>query len=139
MTLWRLYYHIVWTTKNRYPYITPDLEAKLSPYIINKTQSLNLIIHALGGIEDHVHLVISIPPQLAIASVVKNIKGSSSHHLNQTFNHQPKFAWEEGYGVFSLGSKQYILALEILENLELGLENFRTIVAYFSPVTKVSV
>ena len=116
MTLWRLYYHIVWTTKDRYPYITTDLEKELYLYIINKTQSMNSIIHALGGIEDHIHLVISIPPHKAIAEVVKNIKGSSSHHLNQTFNHKPKFAWQEGYGVFSLGSKQLETAINYVEN-----------------------
>jgi putative transposase len=107
MAFWRLYYHLVWATKGRAPMITPEKEAKLYPYIIGKADTLNCIIHACDGIEDHIHLVISIPPHLSISELVKLLKGSSSHHLNQIFSNNPdKFGWQEGYGVFSLGQKQ---------------------------------
>jgi putative transposase len=107
MSLWQIYYHLVWTTKNRQPLITPHRETQLYHYIIGKADALNCQIHAIDGIEDHIHLVVTIPPTLAVAEFVKKIKGSSSHHLNHSTNSSSdKFAWQEGYGVFSLGYRQ---------------------------------
>ena len=117
MALWRLYYHLVWATKQRQPLISPDREAKLYPYIIGKADALGCIVHAIGGIEDHIHLVVSIPPTFSIADFVKNIKGSSSHYLNQFLSaNSNKFCWQEGYGVFSLGSKQLEQAVDYVKN-----------------------
>ena len=107
MSLWQIYYHLVWTTKNRQPLITSNKEAQLYDYILGKADALNCKVHAIDGIEDHIHLVVTIPPNLAISEFVKRIKGSSSHHLNHSPNTlSEKFAWQEGYGVFSLGYKQ---------------------------------
>ena len=116
MALWRLYYHLVWTTKNRYPYLTLDKQKRIYPYIINKAIALDSIIHSIGGIEDHVHLITSIPPKLSIADFVKNIKGSSAHFYNKIFADEAKFSWQEGYGVFSLGGKQLETAVNYVNN-----------------------
>ena len=102
MPLWRLYYHLVWATKERQPLINPEKETTLYHYIISKADSLGCIVHAIGGVEDHIHLLVSIPPTLAIADFVRNLKGSSSHYLNQLTVSANKFGWQEGYGVFSL-------------------------------------
>ena len=106
MAFWRLYYHSVWATKERQPLITPEIEAELHGYMIGKADALECITHALGGIENHVHLVASIPPKLSVAEFVQKIKGSSAFHLN---HHKPNFStelnWQRGYGVFSLGEK----------------------------------
>ncbi len=117
MALWRLYYHLVWATKKRQPLITHNRELELYNYIIGKSDTLNCIVHTIGGIEDHIHLVVSIPPTLAISEFVKKIKGSSSYHLNHSPNlESDKFAWQEGYGVFSLGSKQLEQAIAYVQN-----------------------
>ena len=101
MALWRLYYHLVWATKERQPLINPEREAELYAYIIGKLDALSCIVHAIGGVEDHIHLVVSIPPTLSIADFVKNIKGSSAYHMNQALSASSnKFGWQEGYGVF---------------------------------------
>jgi len=117
MALWRLYYHLIWATKERQPLIDLDREVELYRYIIAKADSLGCIIHAIGGVEDHIHLVVSIPPTLSIADFVKNIKGSSAHHLNQALSASSnKFGWQEGYGVFSLGGKQLEQAVDYVMN-----------------------
>lgn len=117
MALWRLYYHLVWATKERQPFINQERETKLYHYIIGKSDQIRCIVHAIGGIEDHIHLVISIPPTLSIADCVKRIKGSSAHYLNNLqSNSLDKFAWQEGYGVFSLGSKQLEQAITYVQN-----------------------
>lgn len=117
MALWRTYYHLVWATKERQPLIKLDREAELYRYIVAKADDIGCIIHAIGGVEDHIHVVVSIPPTLAIADFVKRIKGSSAHHLNQFLSASGhKFGWQEGYGVFSMGSKQLEQAIEYVKN-----------------------
>ncbi len=117
MSLWRLYYHIVWATKQRQNFIKQELELELYNYIIGKSTALNCIVHGIGGTQNHIHLVVSIPPTLAISEFVKKIKGSSSRYLNQDLNpNSIKFSWQEGYGVFSLGSKQLNQALAYVKN-----------------------
>lgn len=115
MTYWRTYYHLVWATHNRQPFVTPTIEPELYRYIESKIRSLDCAFHAIGGIEDHIHLIVSIPPNLSIADFVKRIKGSSSRHLNKTFLQQT-FAWQNEYGVFSLGGKQLETAIVYVQN-----------------------
>jgi putative transposase len=125
MTLWKTYYHIVWSTVNRSSLITADIETDLYKYIKHKCHSLDCPFHAIGGISDHIHLAISIPPSIAISEVVRQIKGSSSHFVNQTLldrqtsnidNRESSFAWQREYGVFSLGEKQLDIAVAYVLN-----------------------
>jgi putative transposase len=117
MALWRLYYHLVWATKNREALISLDQESNLYNYIIGKSDTLGCITHAIGGTANHIHLVTSIPPSLSISDFVKTIKGSSSHHLNQSISFPlEKFQWQEGYGVFSLGGKQLEHAINYVKH-----------------------
>lgn len=112
MSFWRLYYHIVWTTKNRLPLITSELEPDFYRYLSAKINEIGCIPHALGGMEDHIHFVVSIPPRMSISEFVKKVKGSSSRFANQ----RGTFAWQRSFGVFSLGAKQLPMALEYVEN-----------------------
>ncbi len=107
MAFWRTYYHLIWATESRQPLITPERETELYGYIIGKADAIGCIIHAIGGTEDHIHVVASIPPKISIADFVKQIKGSSAYHLNHTpSNSGIGFSWQHGYGVLTLGSKQ---------------------------------
>ena len=113
MALWRLYYHIVWATKEREQSITAELERPLYGYILGKATALECVVHAIGGMGDHVHLVLSAPPKLSIAELVQNLKGSSAHYANSRPSAPDmRFAWQRGYGVFSLGSRQLDAAVE---------------------------
>lgn len=105
MPFWRTFYHLVWTTKNREPWITPNLEPRLYTYIVRKAAELDVHVYAINGWTDHLHLVVAIPPHVAVADLVKLVKGASSHDLN----HQGlgfRFAWQRGYGVLTLGQRQ---------------------------------
>ncbi len=111
MSLWRLYYHIVWATKSRQALILPEQECNLYDYIIGKSDSLGCIVHAINGITDHVHLIVSIPPRLAIYDYVRQIKGGSSPYMNQQLSLSNKFAWQKGYGIFSISFKNLAIAI----------------------------
>lgn len=117
MALWRLYYHLVWATKERRPLLIPEIEETVYGYIIGKSDALGAIVHAIGGVEDHMHVVVSIPPKLAIADYVKSVKGSSAHHVNHgPFRNRVTLRWQGGYGVFSMGSKQVTDAIGYVRN-----------------------
>jgi len=106
MAFWRLYYHLVWATKNREHLIQPEIEDWLYAYIVRKAAELGVYIYAINGWYDHIHLVVSIPPKHAVAYVVKRLKGASSHEVNQTDRIDYQFGWQRGYGALSLGERQ---------------------------------
>ena len=104
MPYWELYYHIVWGTKNRLELIDPAWEQDLYGYIRGKATALECFPHAIGGIADHIHIAISIPPKLAVATLIGQLKGASSHHVNKTYTNG-SFLWQTEYGVFSFSEK----------------------------------
>ena len=81
MAYWRLYYHIIWTTKERKSLISTSIEEKLHHYIINKSQEFNCTVHIVNSMPDHIHLIVSIPPKIAISEYVRKIKASSSNYI----------------------------------------------------------
>ncbi len=105
MPFWRTYYHLVWTTRNREPLITPQVEAGLYAYMLRKAGELGVFVYAVNGCSDHVHMIVAIPPHVCVAELVKLVKGASSHELNQR-RPDLHFAWQRGYGVVTLGQRQ---------------------------------
>jgi len=99
-------FHCVWSTKNREKTITADLEGRLWPYLGGIARENDMKALAIGGVEDHVHLLHSLPSSLAIAKAVQLLKGGSSKLVHDTFPEYHSFAWQEGYGAFSIGISQ---------------------------------
>ncbi len=106
MPYWRLFYHITWATKHRNLLITPQFAANLHNVIANRASQLGAFVHAVGGIEDHIHLAVSVPPRLALSEFIQQLKGSSSHFANHELGLQDPFAWQAEYGVVSFDGKQ---------------------------------
>lgn len=102
MSYWKLFYHFVWTTKCRMPWITAEVARQLYPVIVAKAVALGGLVHAVGGTEDHVHLVVSVPPKVALARFIGEVKGSSSHFANHELRLDGHVSWQEEYGVVSL-------------------------------------
>lgn len=82
MTYWRLHYHLIWSTYNREPVLMPEHEKMFYGVLYTKAKELGLIIHAAGNVEDHAHVVASIPPKIAVADCVRHIKGASAFAIN---------------------------------------------------------
>ncbi len=91
MPYWRTFYHIVWATKQRAPLITPEVEALIFPSIVHKACEVGTIVYALNGVADHVHLAVAIPPRIAVAPFVGDLKGRSSFIVGQRLD--MAFAW----------------------------------------------
>ncbi len=115
MSFWRVYYHLVWATKNREPLITPEVETRLFGYIIRKAAEVETRVYAINSWNDHLHLIASIPPKVAVAEAVKTIKGASAHDLNYAGGFDGSFAWQRGYGVLSVGERQKHIAIAYVE------------------------
>jgi putative transposase len=93
-------FHITWHTKNNFPFINPQLERDLYAFIKNRIVTMpNVHFHAVGGIQDHMHLGISLQPPFGIDRWVGEMKGASSHEFGK------QLQWQNGYGIVSFGTK----------------------------------
>src|SRR5438874_208821 len=96
----RLFYHFIWATKRRLPLIDATNHTIIYDTIVKKVEKVNGIVHALNGMEDHLHLVATIPPTLAISKFIGQIKGSSSFAASKLTGNE--FEWQAEYGVLTV-------------------------------------
>lgn len=101
MPFWKLYYHIVWSTKGRQPMITSDIEDQVHQAMRRKAKALGGEVFEVNGTEDHVHMGASIPPSVSISRFVGEVKGATTHHINHLPDGDRGFEWQRGYGVVS--------------------------------------
>ncbi len=97
-----IYIHYVFSTKGRLPLISPEIQERLWTYMGGTAREKQMKALAIGGTEDHAHILISLPATISVAEAVKLIKGNSSKWVNETFRLSDKFTWQEGYGAFSV-------------------------------------
>ncbi len=102
----KLLYHIIFSTKRREPLVTPDLQASLYSYIGGILHARKGLLEEIGGMPDHVHLVIRIRPDVSVAEIVRLVKANSSKWVNERPTARGRFAWQEGYAAFSVSSSQ---------------------------------
>ncbi len=91
----------VWATKLREPWIDPSVAARLHGMIASRCQHVNCVAIAVGGVEDHVHVLVGLHPTVAVADVARDLKATSSTFMRRECN-RPEFEWQEGYGAFTL-------------------------------------
>lgn len=94
--------HCVWSTKNREPWLIPDLRERLWPYLGGIAKQNQMKALAIGGAADHVHILLCLPATLSVAKAVQLLKGNSSKWIRETFPKMHFFAWQKGYGAFSV-------------------------------------
>jgi putative transposase len=105
MPYWQLFYHVVWATKNRELLLTPVTEPIIHDFLRAKAIGLGATVFALDGTEDHVHVVAAIPPGIAVAKFIGQIKAVASTRHNKMHPDTP-FFWQGEYGVFSFDGKR---------------------------------
>ena len=107
--------HCTFSTKERLPLIKPDLESRLWPYIGGIARENRMKALAIGGTTDHIHALLSLRATMSFAKAVQLIKGGSSKWIHDTFS-KYKFAWQEGYGAFSVSASQAARAIAYINN-----------------------
>jgi REP element-mobilizing transposase RayT len=107
MPFCQLFYHLVWSTKDRQPLLTTQVEPAIHSYLRQKAMGLEATVFALNGTDDHVHMVVSIPPKIAVANFVGQVKAVASTRYNKTeAGRQSPFFWQEEYAAFSFDRKR---------------------------------
>ena len=105
-TFTSLHCHIIFSTKNREPWLRQDIEERVWSYLGGIARENGMKAVMIGGIENHVHLLVGIPPTLAVSKAVQLIKGGSSVWIKESFPGLRGFGWQDGYGAFSVSKSQ---------------------------------
>jgi putative transposase len=107
--------HCVFATKDRRPFISDSVQPRLWAYMGGIPRVNGIKALAVGGMRDHVHLVISLPPTMAIAKAMQLIKSGSSKWMHDKIRHE-LFEWQEKYGAFSIGISQLEATTRYIHN-----------------------
>jgi putative transposase len=97
-----LFFHCVFSTKNRRPWLAPEIRDRLWPFMGGIAREQGFVALTVGGTEDHAHVLLSLPSTLAVAKAVQLVKAGSSGWVSKTFPSLRDFEWQEGYGAFSI-------------------------------------
>lgn len=101
-----LTYHVVFSTKYRRNWILPSFQERLYEYIGGVIRAEQGVLLEIGGVADHVHLLAGFPPTVALSDRVRTIKTNASRWLNELPERRFKFAWQTGYGAFTVSQSQ---------------------------------
>lgn len=113
-----LRFHIIFGTKTHYPFLTGELNARMHQYVMGIVKTDGGVPIAVGGRADHIHLLLSLRPDRAVSDVVRVVKSNSSKWAHETFRELEKFAWQDGYGAFTVSEsnvetvRKYIMGQE---------------------------
>lgn len=107
--------HIVWHCKLSSPLLKPQIEPLAHRFLRKRViETLGAFVHEIGGIETHVHLAITVPPTLLISEFIGQLKGGSSHDVNQQVGRQKVLEWQAGYGIVSFGTRDLPWVIEYI-------------------------
>jgi len=108
--------HIIFSTKLRRPLIKNEIKGDLYAYMANIALTQHSFVHEIGGIEDHVHLLISLPRALPLSKLVEEMKKGSSKWIKTKGRFYTDFAWQNGYGAFSIGQSNVDALRKYIQN-----------------------
>lgn len=107
--------HVVFSTKERRKTIPKDMKERLWSYTAGICKRQKVFVHAIGGMEDHIHLLLQFPATIAVSEAIKKIKANSSGWMADEIG---KFAWQEGYGAFSVSKSNIPAVVRYIQNQE---------------------
>jgi putative transposase len=108
----------VFSTKERRRLITPELQERLWPFLGGITRQNKMKAIEIGGVEDHIHILLSLPSTMAISKALQLIKGGSSKWIHENFPEQHEFAWQDEYGAFSVSVSQLDKTIKYIKGQE---------------------
>ena len=105
--------HVVFSTKERQRLIEKEFQPRMWSYVGGVCKGAGIFVHAVGGMDDHIHLLIQVPPVLSLAKAVMTIKANSSKWANELGR---EFAWQQGYGAFGVSWSSVPKVIRYIEN-----------------------
>ncbi|MDZ7400912.1 MAG: IS200/IS605 family transposase [candidate division KSB1 bacterium] len=112
----RIYVHLIWGTYERQRILTPELRLKIFRHLVERAKELDIIIVKMNIQPDHVHILFILPSNKTLAEIVQNLKGECSNWINECNLIQGKFAWQRGYGAFSVSASQLMRVENYIKN-----------------------
>jgi REP element-mobilizing transposase RayT len=110
--------HFIWSTSGRQPRIAPEWRDRLYGYIGGVLENKKAKLICAGGVSDHIHLLASLPSTVTIAEIVNAMKANSSRWVHENLPDQRGFAWQEGYGAFSVSKSAEEQVIRYIRNQE---------------------
>ena len=117
-TFSKVYYHIIFSTKGRLPILGKIIQTEAYNYICGIIKSEEGFVYAIGGTEDHIHLLCSLSSKKSISEMLQRIKGHSSRWINDNADSHQKFNWQNGYGIFTVSHSQVDAVKKYILNQE---------------------
>ena len=111
-----LHYHILFSTKNREPWIASSIEERLWAFIGGIARSYGMTALQVGGIEDHIHALVTAPPTIAPCQIAQFLKGGSSKWIHEEFSSLRTFSWQDGYGAFTVSKSNIPNLIRYIHN-----------------------
>jgi len=111
-----LYYHLIFSTKNRVPWIRSELEPRLWEYLGGIARRHKMTALHVGGTADHIHAAILAPATLSPSQIAQALKGDSSKWIHGEIQNMCRFEWQDGYGAFTVGSYQLPELIRYIQN-----------------------
>jgi len=117
-SLAKVYVHIIFSTKNRIPFIKGKIKNELYAYITGILINMKSDVVKINGTEDHLHILCTLPRTISIAKLLEETKKSSSKWIKTKGKKWIKFAWQDGYGVFSISNSTLQEVVKYIDNQE---------------------
>ena len=98
----KIWIHAIWSTKDRMPLLHKSIEPNVYRFIAEQFREQGCMVKVINGMPDHIHCLFLLNPQKSMASIIKQVKGSSSHYINENSLAEDKFLWQIGYASYSV-------------------------------------
>jgi REP element-mobilizing transposase RayT len=111
-----LHYHVVFSTTNRYPWLTLEIEQRVWSFIGGIAKEHKMTALQVGGVEDHIHALVTAPPTIAASDIAKHLKGESSLWVHREFSGLKRFSWQDGYAAFTVSKSNLPRVVRYIKN-----------------------
>src|SRR5256885_5732898 len=111
-----LHYHGIFSTKNREPWLLPDIEERVWQFIGGIARAHRMTALQVGGVEDHIHALITARPTIAPFQIAQFLKGDSSKWIHEEFSALRIFGWQDGYAAFTVSKSDIPRVIKYIQN-----------------------
>ena len=115
-SLAKVYLHLIFSTKNREPWLHPDIEQRIWEFIGGVARAHRMTALQVGGVEDHIHALVTAPPTIAPCQIAQYLKGDSSKWIHEEFSELWNFGWQDGYGAFTVSKSNIPTVISYIQN-----------------------
>jgi len=115
-TFTSLHYHVIFSTKNREPWISQDVEERIWKFLGGIARENGMKALLVGGMADHIHLALALPPTQSVSKTMQLLKGGSSKWIKDALPRMRAFAWQDGYGAFSVSKSNLPEIVAYIQN-----------------------